>query len=371
MSYSDTMNKELWNGVSTGQFIGLVIGCAVALVIMCFMGSTIIGWFLAALVAYLIPHLFHTTHKEKAVYGAVTCVLILLVGGLEVDPQSLEGYKEQTPADNDYFSNITVTYDDSAKTLNVKADVTYGEKTGLVPVIGYTTVTMIVYSGLYTAQTTSNMPKVDFTSGDYTFTDWNTKDLHYLVIGLATASTDGDGNTTYSFDGSTTRSLTDAKYFSGDSFSLCWGGAAYAMAFFGVMFFFVLFCSWFFRKRMSRTRAKMEDQGRLYPQGYGRCEKCGAIVLPGEVECRKCGTYIDRPDELRHRKVDYFRCTNCGAEVPKNADKCPKCGAVFEGEETEVINTDGTIECPDCGTAVPRNADGTRICPRCGRRFQE
>ncbi len=78
------------------------------------------------------------------------------------------------------------------------------------------------------------------------------------------------------------------------------------------MFVILTLAGWFFRSRMQKTRTKMENEGRLYPQGYGRCAKCNAIILPGEVECRKCGAYIDRPDDMRQKKVDYFRCTNCG-----------------------------------------------------------
>jgi len=156
-----------------------------------------------------------------------------------------------------------------------------------------------------------------------------------------------------------------------------WIGSAYAMAFFALIFFAITIGSWFFRGRMKKTRQKMEEQGRLYPQGYGRCTNCGAIVLPGEVECRKCGTYIDRPDEMKPKKVDYFRCTNCGAEVPALAEVCPKCGATFTDEETEIVHADGsvtieeTFTCPDCGTAVPPGSEGFRICPKCGKRFQE
>ncbi|MCL2143158.1 MAG: hypothetical protein FWH44_02740, partial [Methanomassiliicoccaceae archaeon] len=69
---------------------------------------------------------------------------------------------------------------------------------------------------------------------------------------------------------------------------------------------------WWMRRNLERTRARLEAEGRLYPQGYGRCKRCGSLVLPGEVCCRKCGEYIDVPEEMRVKKVNYFECSECG-----------------------------------------------------------
>jgi ribosomal protein L40E len=143
--------------------------------------------------------------------------------------------------------------------------------------------------------------------------------------------------------------------------------------------------------RMEKTREQMEKEGRLYPQGHGRCQKCGAVVLPGEVNCRKCGEYIDRPDEMKPDKKDFFECSECGAEVPADAKQCPKCGAAFDEEDEEIIEADTSVKtnaepsprsepvqkdtssrapivCPECGETSPA---GAWFCPRCGRSFDE
>ncbi|MDR0198750.1 MAG: zinc ribbon domain-containing protein [Methanomassiliicoccaceae archaeon] len=93
--------------------------------------------------------------------------------------------------------------------------------------------------------------------------------------------------------------------------------------------------TWWMRQNLEKTRARMEKEGRLYPQGYGRCKKCGSLVLPGEVICRKCGEYIDVPEDLRVKKVNYFECSECGREVPKDAGVCPYCGEAFEDDDTK------------------------------------
>lgn len=104
--------------------------------------------------------------------------------------------------------------------------------------------------------------------------------------------------------------------------------------------FLYLIISFFMRrasKNLEETREKMEAEGRLYPKGYGRCKQCGTIILPGETSCRKCGAYIEVPEELKHKKVDYFQCSECGAEVPSDSTVCPKCGATFDEDEETVI----------------------------------
>jgi len=86
------------------------------------------------------------------------------------------------------------------------------------------------------------------------------------------------------------------------------------------------------RKNLEKARERLEKEGRLYPQGYGRCKRCGTVVLPGEISCRRCGEYIDVPEELRVKKVNYFECSECKREVPEDAGVCPYCGEVFEDD---------------------------------------
>ena len=99
------------------------------------------------------------------------------------------------------------------------------------------------------------------------------------------------------------------------------------------------------------------------------------MVLPGEVVCRKCGEYIDVPEEMKVHKKDYFICESCGAEVPADAKTCPRCGVSFDEVETEIVHADGsvdktieTFECSECGEQVPSNA---KRCPKCGAEFDE
>lgn len=139
------------------------------------------------------------------------------------------------------------------------------------------------------------------------------------------------------------------------------GVGAY-VAFTASMFFMILIFSTIIRKTIEKTRVEMENDGRLYPNGYGRCKKCGSIVLPGEIACKKCGVYIDIPDNIRAKKKDFFICSECGAEVSDDSEKCPKCGVMFDGIENEIIHQDGSVEiitetkvCPSCNIEIPIN----------------
>ncbi|MCL2607233.1 MAG: hypothetical protein FWD92_01570 [Methanomassiliicoccaceae archaeon] len=89
---------------------------------------------------------------------------------------------------------------------------------------------------------------------------------------------------------------------------------------------------WWMRRNLERMRERLEKEGRLYPQGYGRCKRCGTMVLPGETCCRRCGEYIDVPEEMRVKKANYFECSECSREVPEDAGVCPYCGEAFEGD---------------------------------------
>ena len=109
--------------------------------------------------------------------------------------------------------------------------------------------------------------------------------------------------------------------------------AMFVLVTYTLPFLLLSLLTWWMRTNLEKTRARLEAEGRLYPQGYGRCKRCGSLVLPGEIMCRKCGEYIDVPEEMRVKKVNYFECSECGREVPQDAGVCPFCGEVFEDEE--------------------------------------
>ncbi len=132
---SDTLNKPLFLSVSLGHFIGLVLGGLVALGIMVIMGQNILGWVMAALVAFLIIHLFHAQPKQKLVMVAIASVVIIVVGGALIGPNTMNAMKNGHIADNDNFKNIDMEYSDGS--LTVSFDGTPPEGEGIVPAIAF------------------------------------------------------------------------------------------------------------------------------------------------------------------------------------------------------------------------------------------
>ncbi len=358
-------------GLNLKQILALVLTFIVAMVL------TIFGWtyncfglFLIGVGLYMIPHLVKVESvKLLSVYGLVFIVVAIVIGAAFMAPGVVSA-NDEPPENDDYFTDIVYTYEDGQVT--VTADLA-GEPTGDV-IVRTWNVVGIGFTQFNGSLNGDFLATVTETSGSYSMTvtfDANSSQLYLASIAMYN-SFDEETRSIDSGDYTNSWLLVDA--YSGDYIMLYLTGVFMAVIYTMIIFYMVLFLSAFMRARLEKTRAKMEAEGRLYPQGYGRCEKCGAVVLPGEVNCRKCGAYIDRPDEMKPHKADFFTCSECGAEVPADAKTCPKCGATFDDDvETEVVHADGSIDvttetmlCPDCHEEIPAAA---KFCPKCGKKF--
>ncbi|MCQ2078732.1 MAG: zinc ribbon domain-containing protein, partial [archaeon] len=339
-------------------------------------------WLIVTIILYMLPHIFGAKPKTKAVYGAVFIIVALLVGSFVLGP----GYIDKNSRDSfnnsgDFFTQTEHSGTSDSMTVTVHFDGSdLGER---VPAFSYTPVDRIPFMTTQLTVASLNAmsyEKMTYVSGEgtnnavatCTVTGTDSSKLYYVLVSLVTENADG----THTIDGSTRNGATMTGWnFTGDKTTYTLGGCAYAMAFVGAMFYLILAFTTLMRRKFASTRKKMEDAGRLYPQGYGRCNFCGAIVLPGEVNCRKCGAYIDRPESMKPKKKDCFQCSACGCEVLADALECPKCGAKFDSEENVVTHVDGTtdsstdtIVCPVCNKHIPANSER---CVYCGKKFDE
>ena len=377
------LNKKV-GPLTVKLIIAMIVSAAIGVFILCIGGlaGNFIGWILVAILVYMIPHLAKADVKIKAVWGAVFAVIAISIGGALVGPAYVSGVSvsDLSDFDNEYFEDVVYVVNDDG-TITVTAIVN-GVDADNVPVLAYTEVSLVTFQNVYVSNTVSGMDKIAMTqvSGStYTATidtnnpasNFDTSNLYYMFLSLAKYE---DSSYVVNQDKVSTVTLSGWD-FDGSVYTYTVYGAAYSMMYTMVIYYLILLFSYFFRRKVGNTRKKMEDSGRLYPQGYGRCTFCGAIVLPGEVKCRKCGGYIDRPESIKPKKKDFFQCSECGAEVPSDASVCPKCGVKFDGVENEVVHADGkvdisteTFKCPKCGADVPKNAD---FCPECGKRFDE
>lgn len=371
--------RDDFKALSTKQVIAVILAIAVSLIMEVLgLSGVCIGFLIIAVVLYMIPHLMKVMSvRVKAVMGIVFVILSLLIGtfgyGNVVD--STASYID---ADTETVQNLSVEYDEAsgAYQLHFEVNPTAAKFEGdwKARVI-YGDITMVSFGLLAnpTHYTTLEFTPDELTdlgngwySGTATLSNLTEGKFEYMSVAMT-----GQDNKVVG------KAFTcDTGVDSGDIRSICFMGSGYTTFLVALMFFIILAFSALMRRSAMKTRAKMEAEGRLYPQGYGRCKECGAMVLPGEVVCRKCGAYIEVPEELKVHKKDFVICSECGAEVPADAKECPKCGAKFdEKEEIEVSHADGTVDvttemvpCPHCGEQVPANATW---CPKCGKKIRE
>ena len=361
-----------FKSLSSKQILALVAALIIAIVLT-IMGVSrscvCFGMLIIAIVLYMLPHMMGVeSMKIKAILGAIFFVITLLIGSLFTAPAFVEAY-DDAPPDNDYFSDVEYTYD--GNDLKIYTKVTGIGSNNVV--LYYGEVQGVDFSSVSAVLDKSFTLTLDATETIATGTvPLDPNKLFVGKLGITKLNDAGDKV----LNGETETALTFfTGAFDGSITMLTLKGCFLTLINIMIVFFMILLLSNFMRRRMETTREKMESEGRLYPQGYGRCDKCNSVVLPNEVQCRKCGAYIDRPKDMRPNKKDFFECSECGAEVPNNATVCPKCGVPFDEDEIEVIHADGTVEvtketfeCSECGAEVPVTAT---FCPKCGAKFED
>ena len=345
-------------GMAIAASMGLLFAYFSMFTMLCGMG----GGMLIGVLLYMLPKSMGADFKKMAVFGVIFFVACSALSAYAVSQPYIESYED--PHDVRDLHGVDVLWDGTD--WNIEFD--YVGTDGTTVEVRYGVVTSILGNepGVPKA---SPLPNQALVHGHNTYTLTGLEDgkiyAYEIIIRNAAGAILVDGSAV--FIGPLTGDVNVG------TFCLTWNMYYIALYVMLIFFMILLFTTWT-RKKLEATRERMEKEGRLYPQGYGRCKDCGTIILPGEVTCRKCGSYIDVPEEMKVRKVEFFECTDCGKEVPLNADTCPNCGATFdgiedEGEEKKTEEKQSVIEnpvCSECGKPV--DEDAVR-CPHCGERF--
>lgn len=354
-----------FKGLTKKQWASIACAFALSAILTGFgMGAECMGFLIVAVFLYMVPHMMGVTSpKIKAIVGAVFIVVMLIVGTFAYS-DSFKDMESKSTALAD-AGILDVYYDDGYIIIE-----SYNKD--LSPVVELSTITVMSFGRPYNnSENAEEFTDFDYADGVYSLKlDLIEEDYNCIYVGYKKDVTKDQYS--YVYVKLVNTGITPDKIH-----SACFMGALEMLAYIGVVFYVMLIFSELMRRSARKARKKMEAEGRLYPQGYGKCKNCGAMVLPGEINCRKCGTPIEVPDELKvlHKK-DFFECSECGTEVPMDAKMCPKCGAVFdEKDEAEIEHADGTVdvsdetfECSECGKVVPANA---KRCPYCGADFDE
>ena len=368
---SDAMNKLMTGkaGPYFGFVIALLIGIMFAYLGLYTMLCGFGGALICAILLYMIPKSMGANIKHLAVFGVIALLVLSAFSAFVISKpfiQNAEGVHDQGD-----FRDISVEpfNDDGPYVFSVTYAFT-GTEDKIE--LEYNASQMVQQRGLARGSGDNSVVPVTATVGDvHTFTVPEFPDNYVLYYKFVVRNSAGEvTKTAGEFIGPVTMDDSQLNMF-------CFTGNLYYIGINVIAFFFliVLITTWM-RSNLEKTRARLEAEGRLYPQGYGRCKECGTIVLPGEVVCRKCGAYIDVPDEMKVKKVEYFECSDCGKEVPLASEKCPFCGASFEDDIEDETTTEAieepknevTFTCSECGKQVPENAS---VCPHCGEKFED
>ena len=361
-------------GTPAAQVLGIVLAIATTTGMMAAgVYRNVCLFVFVGILLFVIPKIFGVKDiRIMAVIGIVFLLLTTLLGAFAFTAPLIED-NEEDAMDGD-FSGLTVIESGDHYTVSVKYSGTAtGDMLMYTPTVGTTSYKVISY------RTDTEPLTMAYSGTVYTCdVDLKSGELHALYFKIGAEDAEETSETVFI--------SANVPHSDIVSHSIKWNAYVAGMAV--VVFYMVLILTTLMRRSLEKTRARMEAEGRLYPQGYGRCKECGMLVLPGETVCRKCGAYIDIPDEIKEkmkRKVEYTVCSECGAEVPMDARRCPKCGASFDEdtEEVEVEATDAeiteriekqiqdgeeTFECSECGAKVPADAN---VCPQCGAKFDE
>ena len=354
--FKDLSIKQ-WISIIGAFAAGLLLVCTGLFVQMC------LGFFIVAVLLYMLPHMLGVTSpKIKTVIGVTFIVVLLLVAAFAYSGSATD--RESSLKNNEYIKEASFDFDTGTMTV-ISTDPNMDLKFTFSPVTGIT-------FGIPSMYDKSDVTEVRPTYADGKYTEKLNleKGKYYLIEAVANYDTEDKPTEYYQVFYNNGISSSDVNMLS-------LNGSWMSILEIGIIFFVMLIFSELMRRSARKKRDQLIAEGRLYPEGYDKCKKCGTMVLPGEITCRKCGAPIEVPEDVKvlHKK-DFFECSECGTEVPIDAKFCPKCGAEFnEATETVITHVDGTtdtttetFECSECGKEVPANA--TR-CPYCGAEFDE
>ncbi len=284
------------------------------------------GFLLVAGLIYIIMKRFGCDNNKKMLITALSVFIIVTATGMfAFSIPSIHANDDWESFDSKgvEIQSMEIVGDDLNVTIKYSGDITVNKITMIASPLGMAWYKAYSYD--------STVKEVTMTGADGVYTATVTKVSSDCVLVYHFTIYESEDSKTVTKDG---------FYFNGPESCLTKSallGNSYFVSLSAFLFVILTFFMLRASKNLETTRARMESEGRLYPKGYGRCKQCGTVVLPGETVCRKCGAYIDVPDELRHKKDDYFQCSECGAEVPGDSTVCPKCGAKFDEDDETVI----------------------------------
>lgn len=321
----DRKGQDRFIGTPLAQISGIILALFLGIT---FMLTGLYNMFclpmLIGIAMYIVPKILGVRDtKALLAAGVVYFVAISCVGGLIVSPAYVDANSNAGSVDANGFSDVSITpaggglYDITVEYTGTVTDV----------VFRYESVAVLYFETAGINTPAGSVPMTSFlTTYSASGVDLGDGELRYFYFEAMNGSDVVD---------STSMVFHRGTMSDGDLMVMALEGNLY---FVGVnlmfVYFLVIIFSYISRRSLENTRERMEREGRLYPQGYGRCGSCGSLVLPGETCCRKCGAFIETPEIITSAPAEEeMECSECGAEVSADAKECPECGAKFESDD--------------------------------------
>ena len=325
---------QKFKGTKATIAIGAVLAIAVGVLMFylnLFNACCGMGFILIGILMFVVLNIFGVDSTKLLVaVGILFFVIATAFGGLYVSKEFIDSNSNVGSYDSNGFSGVEITYLPSGD-LSVSVKYTGDRTIDTSSVIcNYGEMSFVCYKTYNNYSGDDYKHSMTLTGDVYTCT-FKASDTKIGVFSFEAKS--GDDNIV-SIDGFYKGSINDNGLFSDYNLFTLQGNAYYTLIV-TLMFMLVIFFTKWSKKNLEKNMAKLEAEGRLYPQGYGRCKECNSIVLPGETCCRKCGAVVELPEKYINslEEIDYFECSDCGAKVPSDANVCPNCGAKFDEEE--------------------------------------
>ncbi|QLH75282.1 MAG: zinc ribbon domain-containing protein [Methanomassiliicoccales archaeon] len=309
--FGDVMTKL--RGSKTGLVVGLSLTATLSLLLVLFAWYICFAAMAVAIVMYGVPYYFGFKDRKKlAVFGLVLLIVLGLAWGLNM-ANNINNFGSDMVEKEGLLSGGTVI---PTKDLDTKL---YTFQVVVLNTSVYKNVTLWVdnswdadeavqYDMVFVENVTGGMLYERQLTLEkegiyaYEFEIWDGEEMQATGAGYGPINAPSD-------------EIMNQAIMS---------GMFYSFFQIGLLFFMLLFLTWWMDKSKVRMQKQVEE---------AKKRRAEADAKEGRAE-------------------EKFVCSECGAEVPGDASKCPQCGETFDDEPEPKKKADEDMKCPKCNAVI-------------------
>ncbi|MCE5296815.1 MAG: zinc ribbon domain-containing protein [Euryarchaeota archaeon] len=330
--FGDVMTKL--RGSKYGLVVGLSLTAIVSVLLWIFTWYICFSAMAVAVIMYGIPYYFGIKDRKKlAVFGLALLIVLGLGWGFNM-ANSINSAESETVDLDGYLTGGTVN------TTDMLGDRPYTFQVVVLESSPFKNVTLwldnswdsdgaVQYNMTHVGNTTDPANGMIF-NAEVVLDEEGIYAYEYEIWDGEEMQTSGEG---YGPINASSSEITSQAILS---------GIYYSFFEIGLLFYMLLFLTWWMDRSKKRMQKTMED-------------------------AKKRKEEADRKEGATDEK---FVCSECGSEVPANADKCPQCGERFDDDKKALPEPETKAEekkCPKCNAVI---FDTDKKCWNCGRELE-